>query len=130
MSQLSSRIFDVWVLYQGQLIFHTNSLSTCSDGVLDAEETKELVRHLQFGGIQHRKSQPSKQTSTELPPLQMHGSRPELHGPPPPSAFLQSRSHSSIRLKQTKDNCAVEVKTAEGDSEKKCEIITVKAYFV
>ena len=102
-----------------QLIFHTNSWSTCSDGVLDAEETKELVKHLQFGGIQHRKSHPSKQTSKDLPPIQ-----------PPPDALLHSRSHSSIRLKQMKDNCAVEEKTAEDDAEKKYEIITVKAYFV
>lgn len=113
-----------------QHIIHTNSWSTCSDGVLDAKETKELVKHLQFGAIQHRKSQPSKQTSTELPPIQMHGSRPEIPGPPPSFAFMQSRSHSSIRLQQTKDTRAVEVKTAEDDSEKKYEIITVKAYFV
>ena len=113
-----------------QLIFHTNSWSTCSDGVLDAEETKELVKHFQFGAIQHRKSQPSKQTSTELPPIQMHGSRPEIPGPPPPFAFMQSRSHRSIKLLQTKDTRAVEFKTAEDDTEKKYEIITVKAYFV
>jgi hypothetical protein len=117
-------------LCASQLIFHTNSWSTCSDGVLDAEETKELVKHLQFGAIQHRKSQPSKQTSTELPLIQMHGSRPELPGPPPPFAFLQSRSHSSIRLKQTKDTRAVVGKTAEDDAEKRYEIITVKAYFL
>lgn len=92
---------------------------TNGDGVLDAEETKELVKHLQFGGIQHRKSQPSKQTSKDLPPIQ-----------PPPHALQQSRSRSSVRLKQMKDNCAVEEKTAEDDAEKKYEIITVKAYFV
>jgi len=113
-----------------QLIFHTNSWSTCSDGVLDAGEAKEYFKHLQFGAIQHRKSQPSKQTSTELAPIQMPGSRPELAGPPPPGALLHSRSRSSIRLKQTKDTRAVEVKTAEDDAEKSYEIITVKAYFV
>ena len=100
-----------------QLIFHTKSWSTCSDGVLDAGEAKEYFKHLQFGAIQHRKSQPSKQTSTELA------------GPPPPGALLHSRSRSSIRLKQTKDTRAVEVKTAEDDAEKSYEIITVKAYF-
>ena len=112
-----------------QLIFHTNSWSTCSDGMLDAAEATELVRHvsqhLQFGAIEHRKSQPSKQTCTELAPIQMHGSRP-----PPPFALLQSRSHSSIRLIQTKETRAVEDKRAEDDAEKKYEIITVKAYFV
>jgi hypothetical protein len=119
-SQLSSRILDVWFC-TSQIIFDTNSLSTCSDGFLDAEETKELVKHLQFGAIQHRKSQPSK----EFPPIQNGSAHP-----PPALAFLHSRSHSSIRLQQMKDKRAVEVKTAEDDTEKKYEIITVKAYFV
>ncbi len=87
--------------------------------MLDAEETKELVKHLQFGGIHHRKSEHGNQMQIDLLPVGH-----TQHGP----GIL--RSHSSIRLQQTKGTCVVEVKTAEDDAEKSYEIITVKAYFV
>jgi hypothetical protein len=101
-----------------QLIIHTNSWSTCSDGVLDAEETKELVKHLQFGGIQHRKSETAKQIQNDLPPVSH---------PQPGQRMLRSQSS---KIKLTKGTRAVEVKTVEDDAEKSYEIITVKAYFV